>query len=79
MLTADTITDEQIRDLRASIAGHVFPAAGMAHTGLSELHHLCEIALRLCPTGREPDGAIITAERARARCAEILNARMEAR
>lgn len=70
--TADTITDEQIRALQRSIAGRVFPAAGMAHTELSELYHLCDVALHGIHTrdGWSSDKAL-----ARARCAEILNAR----
>lgn len=45
MITADTITDEQIRDLQRSVAGHAFPAAGMAHSEASEIWETCNLAL----------------------------------
>lgn len=71
-ITADTITDEQIRELQRSIAGHVFPASGMAHTELSEIYETCTLALHGStwdpPSPRDD---------ARARCAEILNARVK--
>jgi hypothetical protein len=79
VITADSITDEQIRELQRSIAGRVFPASGMAHTGLSEVWEACNLALG--SNGREAcvdRGYAITPhmrEQARARCAEVLNAR----
>jgi hypothetical protein len=71
-LTADTITDAQIRELRADLD----------HEGRagSEYVELCDVAL-----GGNPDLhlrstaiAIIQTREARARCAEILNARAKA-
>ena len=61
MLTADTITDEQIRALRDSVVPH------------SEVYELCQNALYK----RQPmDDLRPDARRAdRGRCAEILNAR----
>lgn len=70
MLTADTITDEQIRELQNSVSGRAFPASGMAHTEASEIWETCNLALHggtWSPPSPRHD--------ARARCAEILNAR----
>lgn len=68
MITADTITDEQIRELASDIV-----AAGGAGTWENEL---CRWALvqvdMLDPDGEERAHKV---HRARARCAEILNAR----
>jgi hypothetical protein len=69
MLNADTITDEQIRELQRSLEGRVFPAAGMAHTELSELWETCNVALY----DVNSLGADARRAKARARCAEILN------
>ncbi len=71
MITADNITDEQICELRAR-------AHGRHYTERNDgLITLCDIARSARPTGRDPDGTIITRDIARARCAEILNARKE--
>ncbi len=59
MITADTITDEQIRELR----GSEYQAYMSGDRSRWDIVNLCRIAL----TEREPT--------ARARCAEILNAR----
>lgn len=64
MLTADTITDEQIRELRNVALGHGYDqnhATGMQ----------CWIALALT----DPNIHHVQRYAARARCAEILNAR----
>lgn len=71
MLTADTITDEQIRELRQR-ALYAKPFCD------SYVVDDCDSALGLAPTryrrdASKPDAAAI--RRARARCAEILNAR----
>jgi len=74
-VTADNLTDEQIRALQAQISGCVFPAAGMAHTELSNLWHDTETAL--C----EPDLETSTIQQrlaARARIADAINARAKA-
>lgn len=71
MLTADTITDEQIRELQQSVAGYAFPTSGMAHTEMAEIYETCTLALHggeWSPPSPRSD--------ARARCAEILSARM---
>ena len=71
-VTADNLTDEQIRALQAQISGRVFPAAGMAHTELSDLWHDTETSL--C----EPDletGTIQQRLAARARIAAAINTR----
>jgi hypothetical protein len=57
MLTADTITDEQIQELEASL---------LATNG--ETYEICLVALRA------PLGSLRRVQ-ARARCAELLNAR----
>lgn len=85
MLTADTVTDAQIRELQQGIAGRVFPAAGMAHTELSEIWETCNIALydsrvtappSFCSHATNPREARESARyKARAYCAEFLNAR----
>lgn len=69
-LTADTITDEQIRELRDSVLVHEAAAA--------DVHRMCQDALGNFHSGRLAADAI--SERidyARARCAELLNARAE--
>jgi hypothetical protein len=59
MLTADTITDEQIRELMRDASDHAISV-------------ICRTALsRLIPERFD------SREQARARCAEILNARVE--
>jgi hypothetical protein len=73
-VTADTITDDQIRELQRSIAGHVFPAAGMAHTELSDLWEVCNVALNSVLFDDVRPRPIDVRD-ARARCAEIWNAR----
>ena len=77
MLTADTITDEQIRELQQSVAGYAFPASGMSHTVHAETWDACHDALAAIPNATHPDAELLLGirERARARCAEILNAR----
>jgi hypothetical protein len=63
-LTADTITDEQIRELRRSVAA---TSADLDH----DANHpvvICNVALAA------PVGSLRRVQ-ARARCAEILNAR----
>lgn len=65
MLTADTITAEQIREVRRMVVDD--PLLSSAHT--DEICHVCWIAL---DDGRLPHRII---KEARARCAEILNAR----
>ena len=62
MLTADTITDDQIRELRSSDDADAQP---------SMLRTTCSLALAFA---WEPDPET---RRARARCAEILNASKE--
>ncbi len=67
MITADTITDEQIRELRESLV------KGDTHTEL-----LCNQALGIAMTlGTLKPGAnaVVNKRTARARCAELLNAR----
>lgn len=71
VITADTITDEQIRELRSSLR-----EAGHSDTTYT---HECDWALSR-GNGLAPDSSIIdglNARRnvARARCAQILNAR----
>ncbi len=67
MLTADTITDEQIRELRESVGD-------AALAGDRILRYDCKIALGELRSG--PTGSSDAEIRAcRARCAEILNAR----
>ena len=67
-LTADWITDLQICELRARAHGAYYTERN------DSLIELCDIARSAHPTGRDPDGTIITRELARARCAAILNA-----
>lgn len=69
MLTADSITDLQICELRAHAHGRHFSERN------DSLIELCDVARSARPTGRDPDGAIVTREIARARCAEIFNTR----
>ena len=78
MLTADTITDQQIRELQQSVAGYAFPASGMSHTVHAETWDACHDALAPLPKSNDPDAELFIGirERARARCAEILSARM---
>ena len=81
-LTADTITDEQIRELRVETfnryqRGEEFPGPDKRAT-VRELLQIQSAALN--PTGGVigPDGCHarrITQEEARARCAEILSAK----
>lgn len=87
MLTADTITDEQIRELQQSVAGLAFPAAGMAHTEASRTWETCQLALEWLAmrafwrANPSDDLAAIdyhATVAARARCAEIINARAKA-
>lgn len=65
MLTADTITDEQIRELRRLVVGDSATTSRQA----DELCHLVWVAL---DDGKLPHRTI---RDARGRCAEILNAR----
>ena len=62
-LTADTITDDQIRALRARLGSETY-------AGSSDDAADCEIAIAA------PIGSLRRVQ-ARARCAEILNARSE--
>lgn len=76
LVTADTITSAQIEQLRRDIAGHVFPAAGMAHTGLSDLWADTEDAIAVDPNSYASVEAAGRAHReARERVAAAWNAR----
>ena len=68
MLTADTITDEQIRDLRASSKDGI--ATVSAYYSAAYVRTVCNNALDV--DGMRGD---IIEAKARAICAEILNAR----
>ncbi len=68
MITADNITEEQIRALRLSVFVHEDGAADLVRT--------CNDALGLFPRERLTADAIgERIDHAKARCAEILNAR----
>jgi hypothetical protein len=71
-VTPETLTDEMIRELQRSIAGRVFPAAGMAHTELSDLWHDTEVAL--CELDLETS-TIQQRHEARQRICSAINAR----
>jgi len=76
VITPETLTDEQIRELQRSIAGRVFPASGMAHTGLSDLWHDTEDALAVDPNSFASLKAARDAHHtARARICDAINAR----
>jgi hypothetical protein len=81
MLTADTITDQQIRELRDTVRPFMEGYGNVDETARArDLLNLCGVALaRPAPdaTGRG-NGDIAAWRKARARCAEILNARQEA-
>ena len=69
-LTADTITDEQIRELKERAVA----------VRDDETYDICNRALR--PLDRDAarvygDRYVVNARKARARCAEILNARQD--
>lgn len=69
MITADTITDDQIRDVaRGSLTAAQHIACSIALTGRARLMLVGRTLERRTPTARDR-------RRARARCAEILNAR----
>lgn len=70
MLTADTITDEQIRELRRILRSEL-DATATTVTKFWESDRICALAL-----GTRRD-RLIRKHEARARCAEILNARKE--
>ena len=76
-LTGETITDEQIRELQQSVAGYAFPASGMSHTVHAETWDACHDALSPVPMSTDQDAELFLGirERARARCAELINAR----
>lgn len=81
VLTAYTITDDQIRELRASVLsdGHPWDAQGY---GPSDIAADCAKALQNLGIGYAPKHERAAAEReqraARARCAEAINARTRA-
>lgn len=76
MVTPETLTDEMIMQLRTQIAGRVFPAAGMAHTGLSDLWHDTEDALAVDPNAfASPKAAGSVHQTARQRVCDAINAR----
>lgn len=68
-LTADTITDEQIRDL--------FDASETEHRDLLARADAARERRNLCVEALNPGSYPLTSNGARARCAEILNARAE--
>lgn len=77
-LTAGTITDEQIRSLRALVLTE--PAKWEEHGfDTDDVAEDCDVALGGKPRGqfhpRSTVTAIIQTNAARARCAEIINAR----
>lgn len=75
-VTAADLTDEGIHELQRDIAGRVFPASGMAHTGLSDLWHDTEDALGVDPNSYASEKAAEHAYlSARARVAAAINAR----
>ena len=71
MLTADTITDEQIRELRAAVLYDQTPFEASSDRESSELLTTIDVALY----DVHSVGADDPRAKARARCAEILNAR----
>lgn len=73
MLTAETITDQQIRELidELRIDGKWTKRRGRLHWSRQEDLRACYAALSIC----EPIVSSWTKESARARCAEILNER----
>ena len=75
MLTADTITDEQIRELRRATMGE-WALRGKRRKWPEGSEILSETLIAL---GNPPGGCSPGKTRARARCAEILNARDGAR
>ncbi len=86
-VTAETLTDAEIRALQGIISGSVLPASGMAHTELSDLWHDTEDALGqpvVLASGSTLDathGTWIPNERrrqARERIAAAINARAKA-
>jgi hypothetical protein len=71
-LTADTITDEQIRELRSMVLHDATPFEAASDREASRILNTCDVALY----GLKPDKRNARhVARARARCAEILNAR----
>ena len=75
-VTPETLTDEMIRGLQREIAGHVFPASGLAHTGLSDLWYATEDALAVDPNSYASVAAAGRAHRAaRRRICDAINAR----
>ena len=75
-VTAETLTDEEIHELRRGIAGHVLPASGMAHTALTILWDYTEDALAVDPNSYASINAAGRAHHfARARVADAINAR----
>lgn len=76
MVTPETLTDDMIRELRREIAGRVFPAAGMAHTGLSDLWRDTEDALGIDPDSfSDAQAALLHRVAARRRVCAAINAR----
>lgn len=76
-ITADTITDEQIEALRNEVAPMPAPRPRSEHTAEDlAIIDACDYALWSC-NSNDPDAERIAGmrERARARCAEVLNAR----
>jgi hypothetical protein len=71
MLTADTITDEQIRELRASVLYNCTPFESKSDEE-TEMLDLCEAALYGLHAKTARDSVKY---KARARCAAILSAR----
>lgn len=77
VVTPETLTDEMIRELQRAIAGRVFPASGLAHTGLSDLWNDTEDALAVDPNCFASRNAAKSAHRAaRRRVCDAINARM---
>jgi hypothetical protein len=71
MLTADTITDEQIRELRAETRARLPRTKHESRSEALGIIETCMLALNEAPLQTRAD---VHAD-ARARCAEILNAR----
>jgi hypothetical protein len=85
VITADTITDEQIRELRLLLREeHIYErwpdgAGSMRSVTDLALQHCEHVAVRMIAASRKESWASLAApaivRSARARCAEILNAR----
>jgi hypothetical protein len=83
MVTADTITDEQIRELMESARGVDYDAFRVAQQALDHVGHARSLAERALRNPGMVDIAqikilahrVLGNEWERARCAEILNAR----